>query len=125
MLTKCGGSWTRPSGEESALLADAASTLRPFAAPRRASVTVGSQGVHRGGSTYLRLFTMGTPVNRAVGAKSWVRLYIWTGDSPWSAIMWISRTNSFLDRGGDQIVQLSPEVATRIRQCHSLTPLAR
>jgi hypothetical protein len=115
------GSWTRPSAEESALLADAASTLRPFAAPRHASVTVGSHGVRRGTWTYLRLFTMGTPVTRAVGAKSWIRLLVWTGDSPWSAIMWISKSNSFLDRGGGQIVQLSPKVADRIRHRLPLT----
>src|SRR5206468_11175332 len=58
------GSWMQLRPEESALLTEAATTRLPFAAPRRVSVTVGSHHVRPAPSTYLRLFTTGSPVTR-------------------------------------------------------------
>jgi hypothetical protein len=79
-----GAVWIRPRPEESVLLIDSAATLRPFAAPTRASVTVGYRDVPRGASAYLRLFTMGKPVSHENGARGWIRIYVWTGDTPWT-----------------------------------------
>lgn len=114
------GVWVRPTTDQVKLLTQAGATLRAFAAPKRATVTVGYRDVPRGGSTYLRLFTMGVPVAGASGARGWTRVLIWTGDTPWSYGMWVSRAGAFLKRA-DAVVRISSALAERIRNRLPLT----
>ena len=115
--------WLQPRVDEVAALVKAAETLRPFAAPKRATVAVNNTIVLHS-STYLRLFTIGVPVATWSGANGWLPIYIWGSDTPWTDglnFMSISRNRSFLKRADGDVVKIPARVADRIR--HRL-PLA-
>jgi hypothetical protein len=115
--------WLKPSLDEVAALTQAAETLRPFLAPTRATVAVNNTIV-RHSSTYLRLFTIGTPVATWRGANGWLPIYIWGSDTPWTDglnFMSISRAGSFLKRSDGDVVKIPARVADRIRHRLPLT----
>jgi hypothetical protein len=109
--------WLQPRFDEVAALTQAAETLRPFAAPKRATVAVNNVIV-RQSSTYLRLFTLGVPVATWTGANGWLPIYIWGAETPWTDglnFMSISRAGSFLKRGDGDVVEVPARIADRIR----------
>ncbi len=111
--------WVQPSPEESALLMQATSGLRPFAAPNRVGVLVDFQPVERGSSTYLRLFTTGVPVATPVGAKGWLEIHMGGAETPWTdgrTSMWISRVGSFLRHGDGDVVKIVAPLADKVRR---------
>jgi hypothetical protein len=120
-----GNWWVRPSADEAAVLAQASATLRPFPAPRRMTVTVDDFVVPRGGSTYLRLFTTGTPMANPPHVRRWLAIDWWGGKTPWTDGLWgfmsVSRTGPYLKRDGD-IVRIRPRIADRIRHRLPLAP---
>jgi hypothetical protein len=108
--------WFRPSAEEAALLTQAIASVRPFAAPTRANVTVNYQSVPRGDWTYLRLFTVGTPVTTA-DVRHWLPVDMWGPDSPWTKCvdcLLISRSGAYLKRSAD-LLSIPPRTADRVR----------
>jgi hypothetical protein len=109
--------WLRPRVDELAALTHAAETLRPFAAPKRATVAVNNTIV-RHSSTYFRLFTIGVPVATWRGANGWLPIYMWGSETPWTDglnFMSISKNGSFLKRGDGDVVKIPARVADRIR----------
>jgi hypothetical protein len=108
--------WVRPAPDELEALRSAAAQLRPFPAPHRASVTVGFRDVRRGASTYLQLFAMGVSVQRATGARGWIWMDVWTGDTPWTYGMSISRNGGFLRYPTGETVKIPWRVADHVRR---------
>jgi hypothetical protein len=115
--------WLRPSFDEAAALTKAAETLRPFAAPKHATVAVNNVIVRRS-STYFRLFTIGVPVATWRGANGWLPIYMWGSETPWTDglnFMSISRNGPFLKRSDGDVVKIPARVAARIRHRLPLT----
>ncbi|HEV8250197.1 MAG TPA: hypothetical protein VGQ15_09515 [Gaiellaceae bacterium] len=108
--------WFQPSSEEAALLTQAAASLQPFTAPTRANVTVEYRSVPRGDWSYLRLFTMGTPVPGA-NTRTWLPVDMWGPDTPWTNCvdcLLVSRTDAYLKRSGD-VMRIPLRIAYRVR----------
>jgi len=108
--------WFTPSADEAALLTRAAASLQPFAVPTRANVTVGYRSVPHGDWTYLRLFTMGTPVTTA-DVRHWLPVDMWGPDTPWTRCvdcLLVSRTAAYLKRSGE-VVTIPSRIAYRVR----------
>lgn len=109
--------WFQPRFGEVAALTQAAATLQPFPAPKRATVAVNNTIV-RHSASYLRLFTIGVPVATWTGAKGWLPIYMWGSETPWTDglnFMSISKAGSFLKRGDGDILKIPARVADRIR----------
>lgn len=109
-------SWVRTAPDDRAVLASAAAALRPYPAPRQARAAVDGKPV-RGGSTYLRLYTVGTPVSSGRSPSGWLGIWISGRQTPWTDgrnELWISRRGTLLRRDG-QLVRLPRALAERIR----------
>ncbi len=116
--------WVQPRADEIATLTQAAASLQPFAAPQSAKVAVDGRPVRHGQATYLRLFTMGNPVARAVGAKGWLPVDFRGSESPWSdayAWIWVSRSSHYLKHPDGDIVSIPLQSARCIRARLALT----
>jgi hypothetical protein len=110
--------WVQPRPDEIEALNQAAASLRAFAAPKRVTVAVDAELVRRGAATYFRLFTMGTPVGRATGAKGWLPIDLRGGETPWTdaySWMWISKAGGFLKHPDGDVRKISLRLAQRVR----------
>ncbi len=110
--------WVQPSSDDVAALEQATASLQPFAAPQRPSVAVDGYPVRRSQATYMRLFTAGTLVARAVGAKGWLAVDFRGGETPWTdayAWLWVSRTGRYLKHPDGDVVRIPLRLAQRIR----------
>jgi hypothetical protein len=109
--------WSAVTPETQAELARITTGMQPYAAPKRVVAFVDYDNVKRG-ETYLRLYTIGTPVAAAPpGSTVWLGIWLHGGTSPWNDGMssfWISAKGNLLKRDG-QVLQISPAVAKRIR----------
>ena len=100
------------------VLRKAAHRVKPFPAPRTLASAEISHQLAAKPSTYLRLYTVGTPVRHAPGAGSWNRITLTGPPSPWSDgwnNLRISRLADYLRRDG-QLVRIPASVAVRIRR---------
>ncbi len=100
------------------VLRKAAHRVKPFPAPRTLASAEISHQLAAKPSTYLRLYTVGTPVRHAPGAGSWNRITLTGPPSPWSDgwnSLQISRRADYLRRDG-QPVRIPASVAVRIRR---------
>lgn len=116
--------WSPTLPAETSLLTSVAAHLAPFPAPRTVDVAVDSHAVRRP-ATYLRLFTLGTPVQRWPGAGGWLPVYLFGDETPWTdglVFMWISRHGSYLRRGDGDVVRIPARDASRIRARLPLAP---
>ena len=117
------GVWVATLSSEEALLRDRTAGIKPYPAATRASAYVDYEAVKRGNS-YLRLFTIGTPVAAAPSTTKWLEVWVRGGHSPWNdgtALFWISRKGSLLKRDDGAVLKISPDVARRIRARLPLT----
>ncbi len=109
--------WSAVAPETQAALVQLTSGLQPFAAPKRAVAFVDYDNVKRG-ETYLRLYTIGTPVvSSPPAATVWLGIWLHGGKSPWNDGMssfWISQKGNLLKRDG-QVLRIPAAVAKRIR----------
>ena len=83
-----------------------------------AKVAVDGYPVRRSQATYLRLFTMGTPVARAVGAKGWLAVDFRGAESPWRMRMHgcgCRDSSRYLKHPGRRRCQIPLRLAQRIR----------
>jgi hypothetical protein len=111
--------WVRPQPELAGLLSAAAAGtagLVPYQ-PSVDWVVVGAKDVSRP-SSYVRLYTIGTPTTARPNRHAWVRIWISIGLSPWAdgdtALMWISRSGPYLLRQG-QVLEIPQGIAVQIR----------
>lgn len=115
--------WSPALPDETTLLANAAAGLTPFAAPRTVTVAVDNRAARRP-ATYLRLYTLGTPVQSWRGARGWLPIYLFGDETPWTdglTFMWISKHGSFLKRGDGDVMRIPARVAAEIRHRLPLT----
>jgi hypothetical protein len=109
--------WSAVSPETRDELVRLTAGLQPYAAPKRAVAFVDYDNV-KGGATYLRLFTIGTPVTAAPPVSTaWLGIWLHCGKSPWTDGMssfWISQKGNLLKRDG-QVLRIPAAVAKRIR----------
>jgi hypothetical protein len=109
--------WSAVSPETQATLVQLTAGLQPYAAPKRAVAFVDYDNVKRG-ETYLRLYTIGTPVVASPPASTvWLGIWLHGGTSPWTDGMssfWISQKGNLLKRDG-QVLRIPGAVAKRIR----------
>jgi hypothetical protein len=90
--------------------------LQPYPAPKRAAAFIDYENV-KGGTTYMRLYTIGTPVESVPSSTVWLAIWLHGGTSPWNDGMSsfrISKTGNLLKRDG-QVLRISPAIAKRIR----------
>lgn len=72
----------------------------------------------RGGRTYLRLYTLGTPTTVSPGAGGWLRIFVVGAMTPWTDganSLWISKRGAFVSRDGSTAL-IPASVASRIRR---------
>jgi hypothetical protein len=104
------------------LLRRAAQGLQPFHAPMKlASASVNDQIVAKP-SSYLRLYTLGTPVQSAPGGIKWLQISLMGPSSPWTDgwnSLRISRRGDYLKRDGE-LVRIPASIAQRIRRAKSI-----
>jgi hypothetical protein len=108
--------WVGLAPDAEAALIRLTAGLQPYAAPKRAAAFIDYENV-KGGTTYMRLYTIGTPIESAPSSTVWLAIWLHGGKSPWNDGMssfWISKTGSLLKRDG-QILQIAPPLAKRIR----------
>jgi hypothetical protein len=109
--------WFKPTDEDAALLTQTATSLRPFAAPTRVNVTVNFRTVPRGDLSYLRLFTMGTPV-AAASTRGWLPVDMAGPETPWTRCydcLWVSRTGAWLKRSDGTLLSIPSRIAYLVR----------
>jgi hypothetical protein len=104
------------------LLRRAAQGLQPFHAPMKlASASVNDQIVAKP-SSYLRLYTLGTPVQSAPGGIKWLQISLMGPSSPWTDgwnSLRISRRGDYLKRDGE-LVRIPASIAQLIRRAKSI-----
>jgi hypothetical protein len=109
--------WAAIAPDAEAALITLTAGLQPYPAPKRTVAFVDYENVKRG-ETYLRLYTIGTPVVASPPASTrWLGIWLHGGTSPWNDGMssfWISEKGSLLKRDG-QVLRIPPAVAKRIR----------
>lgn len=109
--------WVAALPAEEAVLRAQTAGLQPYPAPKHVAAFVDDGNV-RAGDTYLRLYTIGTPVVLAPPASTeWLGIWLHGGTSPWTDGMssfWISKKGSLLKRD-DHVLQIPPALAKRIR----------
>jgi hypothetical protein len=111
------GEWVAPLDAELALLQEKTAGLTPFAPPRHAVAYVDWERV-RNGDGYLKLLTVGTPVDAApnqVRLQAWVDVRVMGGTSPWndgSVSLSIARSGYLLRAG--HLFRISPKLASRV-----------
>ena len=110
--------WVRLSAPLTKLLRHAARRLKPFHAPTRlASATINDQSAAKP-STYLRLYTLGTPVPQKRVAGGWLPIMLIGSSTPWTDgnnRLWVSRRGSYVRRDGE-LVRITAAIAERIRR---------
>lgn len=118
-LSGMSSAWVQPQPELAGLLSAAAAGtagLVPYA-PSVDWVMVGAKTVSRP-SSYVRLYTIGTPTTARPNRHAWVRIWISAGLSPWAegdtALMWISLSGPYLLRQG-QVLEIPQSIAAQIR----------
>jgi hypothetical protein len=122
--------WARPHPDDLTALQKATVGLEPYAAPRAARAAVDADPGKpvemrsvRGGATYLRLYSLGQPVARANGARTWLQIWVMGAPTPWTDgqnSLWISRRGALLLRDGT-IVRIPISIADQIRKRVPLT----
>jgi hypothetical protein len=122
--------WARPHRDDLTALQTATAGLEPYGAPRTARAAVDADPGKRvemrsvrGGDTYLRLYSLGEPVARANGARTWLQIWVMGAPTPWTDgknSLWISRRGALLLRDGT-IVRIPSSTAEQIRKRAPLT----
>lgn len=104
------------------LLRRAAYGLKPFHAPTKLTLaSVNDQTVAKP-SSYLRLYTLGTPVRSAPRGVRWLQISLTGPLSPWTDgwnSLRISRRGDYLKRDGE-LVRIPASIAERIRRAKSI-----
>jgi hypothetical protein len=110
--------WARLSSKLAARLRKLVRNVKAYAAPKKVSmVLVGDQVVARP-SSYLRLYTTGTPTRSSPNVKRWTGITLSGAATPWTDsknVLAVSSTGGYLKRDG-QIVRISASIAKRIRR---------
>ena len=133
-VLRVGGSnntaWVRPRSDELTALQTATAGLEPYAPPRVAQAAVDADPAKpidmrsaRGGTTYLRLYTLGRPVSSAPGVGAWLQIWVMGSPTPWTDgqnSLWISRRGALLRRDG-MIARVPVSIADKIRSRAPLT----
>jgi hypothetical protein len=108
------GEWVAPLDTELALLQEKTTGMTPFPPPKHADAYVDWERV-RNGDGYLKLLTVGTPVDTAPARTRWVDVRVMGGNSPWndgSVSLSVARSG-YLLRGG-HVFRISPALARRV-----------
>ena len=109
--------WVSARHDETVALALATAGIAPHPAPRGQAATAVDSRPARGGRTYLRLYTIGTPTPAAPDAGGWLRVFVVGAMTPWTDganSLWVSKRGGFIRRDGT-IARISANLASRIR----------
>lgn len=114
--------WLKPTPRITARLRKAVRKVKPYPAPRKlGQAVVDDQNAARP-STYLRLYTIGSPTRIPPRGVQWLSIQLIGGTTPWTDeknSLWISQHGDYLKRDG-QTVRISTSLATRIRRAAPL-----
>jgi hypothetical protein len=115
--------WVRLSTHTSKILRDATRRLAPFPKPRKLASAIVDRQLAPRPSSYLRLYTVGTPVRSAPATGSWVSIVLTGSASPWTDgnnSLSVSARGSYLKRDG-QLLRIPAVVARRVRSGKALS----
>ncbi len=110
--------WTKLSSRVAVRLRKLVRKVRPYGGPKRLREVTINDVSARHPSSYLHLYTLGTPTRSASSAAGWLPILFFGTTSPWTDgknSLWISRHGAYLRRDG-QLVRLSASLATRVRR---------
>ncbi len=114
--------WIKLSSRVTTRLRKLVRRVRPYGAPKRLrEVSINDVSARRP-SSYLHLYTLGTPTRVAGAAVGWLPILFFGATSPWTDgknSIWISRRGDYLKRDG-QLVRISASLATRIRHARPI-----
>jgi hypothetical protein len=114
--------WVKLSSKLTARLRKLVQGMKPYAAPKKLRTVFVKDQMAARPSSYLRLYTIGTPTRSAPSVKGWTGITLWGASTPWTDgknVLSVSSRGSYLKRDG-QLVRIPASVAKRIRRAKSI-----
>lgn len=114
--------WLRLSRAAAAALRTATANLASYPAPTHLREVIVNHSIASSPSSYLRLYTIGTPTRNSAGGGSWIPVSLLGDATPWTdglVSIAVSRQGSLLKRNG-QLLTIPATVAARVRAGRSL-----
>jgi hypothetical protein len=114
--------WAKLSGKLAARLRKLVQGMKPYKAPKKLQTVFVKDNTAARPSSYLRLYTIGTPARSAPNVKSWAGITLWGPPTPWTDgknVLSVSSSGGYLKRDG-QLVRIPASVAARIRRAQSI-----
>jgi len=114
--------WAKLSSKLAARLRKLVQGVKPYAAPKKLRMVFVKDQTAARPSSYLRLYTIGTPTRSAPSVKSWTGITLWGASTPWTDgknVLSVSSRGSYLKRDG-QLVRIPASIAARIRRAKSI-----
>ena len=114
--------WIKLPGKLTASLRKLVRKVRPYKAPTRLREVFVKDRIADRPSSYLHLYTIGTPTRAAPGVTGWAGITLWGSPTPWTDgknVLSVSNRGGYLRRDG-QVVRIPASVATRIRRAQSI-----
>lgn len=114
--------WVKLPAKLESRLRNLVAQVKPYPTPTKVpQVTVKAQFAARP-SSYLRLYTIGTPTQSASSVKRWTGISLEGSYTPWTDghdVLAVSSTGDYLKRDG-QLVHIPASIATRIRHAQAI-----
>jgi hypothetical protein len=115
--------WVKLAPDVTATLRRAIRKVQPYRAPTTLSSVLVNDNDAARPSSYLRLYTIGTPTRSAPSGIHWLRIVLFGDTSPWTdgrdALLIARRGHNYLKRDG-QVVRIAASVAARIRRAQPI-----
>jgi hypothetical protein len=110
--------WAKLSSKLGARLRKLAQKVKPYAAPKKLRMVFVKDQTAARPSSYLRLYTIGTPTRSAPSVTSWIGITLLGAPTPWTDgknVLSVSSSGAYLKRDG-QLVRIPASIAKRIRR---------
>lgn len=114
--------WAKLSSRLTVHLRKLVHGIKPYDAPKKLRTVFVKDETAAKPSSYLRLYTLGTPTRSAPSVKGWTGITLLGPPTPWTDgknVLAVSSRGSYLKRDG-QLVRIPAPVAQRIRRAESI-----
>ncbi|HKU55790.1 MAG TPA: hypothetical protein VJP41_02095 [Gaiellaceae bacterium] len=114
--------WAKLSSKLAVRLRKLVQRVKPYGAPKKLRMVFVKDRTAARPSSYLRLYTLGTPTRSAPSVEGWTGITLLGPPTPWTDgknVLSVSSRGSYLKRDGE-LVRIPAPVAQRIRRAESI-----
>ncbi len=114
--------WTKLPRDVTASFRKLVEKVKPYRTPKKLRMVFVKDQTAARPSSYLRLYTIGTPARSVPSVKRWTGITLWGASTPWTDgknVLSVSKRGDYLKRDGE-LVRISASIATRIRRARPI-----